>query len=51
MSNDILIYLIIGVVAIFVVVVIAYLILRKKMEASGYREIQQLRSGTQSKTF
>lgn len=51
MSNDILMYLIIGVVAIFVMVVIAYLILKKKMESSGYKEIQKLREGTKEKKF
>ena len=51
MSNDILMYLLIGVVALFVIIVIAYLMLRKKMQASGIREIQQLRAGTEEKKF
>ena len=51
MSNDILLYLIIGVVAVFVLVVIAYLILRKKMQSSEIREIQKLRAGTKEKSF
>ena len=51
MSNDILMYLLIGVVALFALVVIAYLILRKKMQSSGIREIQQLRAGTEEKKF
>ena len=51
MSNDILMYLLIGVVALFVIIVIAYLILRKKMESSGIREIQRLRAGTKEKKF
>ena len=51
MSNDILMYLLIGVGVLFAMVVIAYLILRKKMQSSGIREIQKLRAGTQEKKF
>ena len=51
MSNDILLYLIIGVVVIFAIIVITYLLLRKKMQSSGIREIQQLRAGTEEKRF
>ena len=51
MSNDILLYILIGIVAVFVVIVIAYLMLRKKMESSGIREIQRLRAGTEEKKF
>ena len=51
MSNDILLYILIGIVAVFVVIVIAYLMLRKKMESSGIKEIQRLRAGTEEKKF
>ena len=51
MSNDILLYLIIGVAVVFAVIVIAYLLLKKKMQASGIKEIQQLRAGTEEKKF
>ena len=51
MSNDMLKYLLIGVIALFAIVVIAYLMLRKKMQSSGIREIQQLRAGTEEKKF
>ena len=51
MSNDILLYLLIGVVALFAIIVVAYLMLRKKMESSGIKEIQQLRAGTEEKKF
>ena len=51
MSNDMLKYLLIGVIALFAIVVIAYLMLRKKMQSSGIREIQQLRVGTEEKKF
>ena len=51
MNNKILLYFLIGVVSLFVIIVIAYLILRKKMQSSGIREIQKLREGTQEKNF
>ena len=51
MSNDILMYLLIVVGALFAMVVIAYLILRKKLQSSGIREIQKLRAGTEEKKF
>ena len=51
MSNDILMYLLIGVGVVFVVIVIAYLMLRKKMQSSGVRQIEQLRAGTKEKKF
>ena len=51
MSNDILMYLLIGVGVIFIVIVIAYLMLRKKMQSSGVREIERLRAGTKEKKF
>ena len=35
MSNDILMYLLIGIGVIFVVIVIAYLMIRKKLQSSG----------------
>ena len=49
MSNDILMYLLIVVGALFAMVVVAYLILRKKLQSSGIREIQKLRAGTEEK--
>ena len=51
MSNDILMYLLIGVGAVFAIIVFAYLILRKKMQSSGIQEIQKLRAGTEEKKF
>lgn len=51
MSNQILMYLLIGVGALFAIIVVAYLILRKKMQSSGVREIEQLRAGTKEKKF
>ena len=51
MSNDILMYFLIGVVAVFAIIVVAYLIIRKKLNSSGVREIQKLRAGTEEKKF
>ena len=51
MSSDLLIYLLIGISVLFAIVVIAYVILRKKMQSSGIREIQKLRAGTEEKKF
>jgi len=51
MSNDLFLYFAIGAGAVFGIIVIAYLILRKKMESSGIKEIQKLRKGTEEKRF
>ena len=51
MSNDILMYLLIGVGVLFGIIVFAYLIIRKKLQSSGIREIQKLRAGTEEKKF
>ena len=51
MSKDVLKYFLIGVVALFAIIVVAYLIIRKKMQSSGIREIQKLRVGTEEKKF
>ena len=51
MSNNMLIYMIYAVGGIFAFIVIAYLILAKKMNKSEYRQIQKLRQGTESGKF
>ena len=51
MSNQ-LIYIIMGVtVGAFLLILIAYFILRKKMQKSEYKEIQRLQKGTKQKKF
>ncbi len=50
-NNDLLKYMIIGVGAIFAVIVIAYLVLNKKMQKSDYQQIKKLRRGTESNKF
>ena len=51
MSTDFLKYIILGTIAAFVVIIIAYVILSKKMGKSEYKRIKQLRAGTQSNKF
>ena len=51
MSNQVLLYLLIGIGVVFLIIVIAYLQIRKKMQSSQYKQIQQLRKGTQKTAF
>ena len=51
MSDKLLLYLLIGVCVVFLVIVIAYLQIRKKMQSSQYKQLQQLRQGTQKSAF
>ena len=51
MSTQFLLYIIYGVIGLFAVIVIAYLILRKRMQRSDYQQIKKLREGTESKSF
>ena len=43
MSNDMLLYVIYGIGGIFVFIVVAFLILNKKMGKSDYQKIKNLR--------
>ncbi|MBR1802767.1 MAG: hypothetical protein IJ777_02195 [Clostridia bacterium] len=49
MSTEMLKYLIIGIGALFAIIVIVYLILRRRMNSSEIKQIQQLREGTKEK--
>ena len=51
MNSNILMYFLIGIGVLFGIIVIAYMMLRKKLNSSGVREIQQLRQGTEEKKF
>lgn len=51
MSNNMLLYVIYGIGGIFAVLVIAFLIINKKMNKSEYRKIQKLRKGTETNKF
>ena len=50
-NNDMLKYMIIAMVGLFAVIIIAYLILNKKMQKSEYQQIKKLRQGTKSNNF
>ena len=51
MSNETIFVLMGIVIAIFAIVVFAYMILRKKMQSSDVARIEKLRKGAQEKTF
>ena len=51
MSNETIFVLMGIVIAIFAIVVFAYMILRKKIQSSDVARIEKLRKGTQEKTF
>ena len=50
-NNNLLLYLIIGVSVLFIIILLMYLSLRKKMQASEIKQIQELRAGTQERKF
>ena len=51
MNNNILLYLVGGTGAAFVLLVLIYLKMAKKMQKSEYKKIQQLQQGTKKNTF
>ena len=51
MSTQFLLYVIYGVVGLFAVIVIAYFILKKRMNKSEYQQIRKLRQGTEANKF
>ena len=51
MPTDMLKYIIIATGALFAVLIIAYLILNKKMQKSEYQQIRKLRQSTKSNNF
>lgn len=51
MSGKLPLYLAGGAIAVFAVIIIAYLALKKKLESSEVRQIQKLREGTEDKKF
>ena len=50
-SSKLILYFGIAMAVLFGIIVIAYVMLKKKMNSSGVREIQQLREGTKEKKF
>ena len=51
MSTQALMYVMYGVIVLFIIIVIAYLYLRKKMGMSEYQQIRKLRRETESSKF
>ncbi len=51
MSTQALMYVMYGVIVLFIAIVIAYYILQKKMGKSEYKKIRKLRQGTESSKF
>ena len=51
MDSNIILYMMIGVGVLFAIIVIAYFMLRKKMQSSDVVQIKQLRQGTKENKF
>ena len=51
MSSNVILYMLMAVSAIFAIIVIAYMVLRKKLQSSDVMQIQKLREGTKEKSF
>ncbi len=51
MSSNIILYFAVGAIALFFVIVVAYLIMKKRMNTAEAKEIQRLREGTVEKKF
>ena len=51
MPKDFIIYIMAGAGGLFVLLIIAYVILSKKMQKSEYKRIQKLQQGTKEKSF
>ena len=51
MNSDMIKYMMIGVGALFAIIVVVYIMLRKKMQSSDIVQIKQLRQGTQENKF
>ena len=51
MSNEMIMYMLIGVAVLFGILVIAYIVINKKLQSSEVVQIQKLRQGTQEKKY
>ena len=51
MSSNVILYMLMAISAIFAIIVIAYMVLRKKLQSSDVMQIQKLREGTKEKSF
>ena len=50
-TTQLMLYIMGGTVGLFAIIVVAYFILRKKMQGSDYKEIVQLQKGTKSNKY
>lgn len=51
MSSNVILYMLMAISALFAIIVIAYMVLRKKLQSSDVMQIQKLREGTKEKSF
>ncbi len=51
MSNQFLLYIIIAIGVVFLIMLIVFMYLRKKMQSSQYKQLQQLKRGTEKTKF
>ena len=51
MSNEVLLYIVIAAVAMLAIIIVAFLILSKKMQSSEIKQIKALRQGTEKSSF
>ena len=51
MTTQFLMYILYGTIALFLIIVIAYLLLRRRMGKSEYQQIRKLRQGTEANKF
>ena len=51
MSNDIMIYGLIGVAGLFAIVIITYIILMQRMNKADVKQAMALKAGVESKSF
>lgn len=51
MNNSVIMYILVGSIVLFLLIIIAYLVIRKKMNTSEAKQIQRLRQGTEVKSF
>ena len=51
MSNNIIMYILVGAIVLFLLIIIAYLFIKKKTSTSEIKQIQKLREGTKEKSF
>lgn len=51
MSDDMLMYFMIGIICVLLIMMVVYFIIRKRLQKSNVRQMQQLRAGTEKNQF